>query len=363
MSQKERRQEQPADKVETAPGNISREGARRPRAIDDLSTLMPVDDNAAQDLPAVLPPRQVPTRRRPWLSILLTAVAGLIAFAGGLAVDRLVRDLFARSEILGWTALAFAAAAAVAVLAISFREIRGLWRLAEIEKIRERGMKANERDDAFEARAVLRELDRLYRHRADTAGGRALLAEHKGEIIDGRDLIALAERDLLAPLDAAARRMVTDSAKRVSVVTAVSPRALVDLLYVLFENARLIRRLSELYGGRPGTLGMWRLAGRVITHLAATGAIAVGDGIMQQVIGHGLAARLSARLGEGVVNGLLTARIGLSAIDLCRPLPFIHTSRPGLSGFLSELAAFNGQPGGKDGKTRPNEEQSSGKEK
>jgi uncharacterized membrane protein YcjF (UPF0283 family) len=28
------------------------------------------------------------------------------------------------------------------------------------------------------------------------------------------------------------------------------------------------------------------------------------------------------RLGEGVINGLLTARIGIAAMDLCRPLAF-----------------------------------------
>jgi putative membrane protein len=357
MDAKNKQEAVQATNSDSAPRAPRNEEARRPRAISDISSLVPIDDAEAQDLPAVMPPpRQTASRRAPWLSMLLTALAGLIVFAGGLAIDRLVRDLFARSELLGWTAAVLAAAAIVAVLALSFREIRGLWRLAVIEKLRQRGIKANEQDNAGEARVVLRELDRLYRHRPDTAGGRAQLALHKGEIIDGRDLIRLAERDLLAPLDATARRMVTDSAKRVSVVTAVSPRALVDLLYVLFENARLIRRLSELYGGRPGTLGMWRLVGRVITHLAATGAIAVGDGIIQQIIGHGMAARLSARLGEGVVNGLLTARIGLSAIDMCRPLAFIHTSRPGLSGFLSELATISAaQPA--DKKKASDEEQ------
>ncbi|MGO8315977.1 DUF697 domain-containing protein, partial [Rhizobium ruizarguesonis] len=57
-------------------------------------------------------------------------------------------------------------------------------------------------------------------------------------------------------------------------------------------------------------------------HLAVTGSIAVGDSLVKQVLGHGLASKLSARLGEGVINGLMTARIGIAAMDLCRPLAF-----------------------------------------
>ena len=60
----------------------------------------------------------------------------------------------------------------------------------------------------------------------------------------------------------------------------------------------------------------------VIAHLAVTGGIAAGDSLIQQMLGHGVAAKLSARLGEGVLNGLLTARLGLAAIDVARPLPF-----------------------------------------
>mgnify|MGYP000214789683 FL=1 len=185
-------------------------------------------------------------------------------------------------------------------------------------------------------------LTTLLSHRAETAKGRAVLDATKDEIIDGPQLLDLAEKELLSPLDRQARALILNASKRVSVVTAISPRAIVDLAYVVFEVARLIRAMAELYGGRPGRLGLLRLMCDVIGHLAVTGSIAVGDGLAQQVLGHGLAAKLSKRLGEGVINGLLTARIGIAAMDLCRPLPFRAVRRPGIGDFLSDIAAVGG---------------------
>ena len=68
--------------------------------------------------------------------------------------------------------------------------------------------------------------------------------------------------------------------------------------------------------------------------------VAAGDSLVQQLIGHGLAARLSAKLGEGVVNGMMTVRIGIAAMETARPLPFSAVKRPGLGDFLSALTSF-----------------------
>ncbi len=156
-------------------------------------------------------------------------------------------------------------------------------------------------------------------------------------MIDGRNLVTLAERELLLPLDARARALVLASSKRVSVVTAVSPRAFMDLAFVLFETVRLIRAVSTLYGARPGydrppPAGSRRPGASCRHRVHRDRGRLVG-----QVVGHGLAARLSAKLGEGLVNGLLTARVGIAAMDLCRPLPFLSVQRPRIGDFLNDL--------------------------
>ncbi len=346
MSEEHRKPRAISLEPEAAPKTAAgaHKGERTPRVIKSGVQIIAVPDEAANRLVEAIEPPQAPPIKGGfgWSALLFAALMGLVSLAVGLAVDQLISDLFARNQWLGWTAAALSIAAVLAALAISLRELLALFRLRTINKLREQFQAAHDSDDFSLARTAISQMVAIYGSRPETAQGRAALAEHSGQIIDGKDLVALVERDLLAPIDRQARAMVMESAKRVSIVTAVSPRALVDLAFVLMENVRLIRRLSHLYGGRPGTLGFWRLARNVLAHLAATGAIAVGDSIIQQLVGHGLAARLSARLGEGVINGLLTARIGVACIDVCRPAPFINSKRPGVSDFLSELIKLNG---------------------
>ena len=280
-----------------------------------------------------------PRRRRKiaWGAWLASALGGLAVLGLGLALERLIRDLLSAYPALGWVAIGLAAVAGIAFSGIVLREALGVFRERRIETLRSRTAKAILASDDREAGAIVSALCGLYAHRPETARGRAVLTGLADEIVDASDRLKVAERELLEPLDRQARRIVANGAKQVSLVTAVSPRAIVDIGFVLFACVRLVRRVAAVYGGRPGLFGFLRLSGNVLSHLAVTGGVAVGDDIVQQVLGLGLAARISAKLGEGALNGLLTARVGIAAIAVCRPMPFIGVEEPRLQDVAAGL--------------------------
>jgi putative membrane protein len=318
------------------PGVIVMDADETGRPSRGTVRITPESDPALLPVPVEAP--LLPVRRGfPWGAVFWSAVGGLVLLGLGLSVTQLIEDLFARSEGLGFLGLGFAFAAALALAIVVAREALGLARLATIEKLHLRATEVLLSDDRAESRGIVQELIKLAHQNPHLARARAALQGHADDIIDGADMIRLAERELMTPLDQEARRLVSSAAQRVSIVTAVSPRALVDVLFVFVASLRLIRQLALLYGGRPGALGMIRLMRHVVAHVAITGGMAASDSLIQQMLGHGIAAKLSQRLGEGVLNGLLTARLGLAAIDVTRPLPFTALPRPVLADLAKDL--------------------------
>ena len=323
---------------------------RRPRAFSPseaeiIEPAAPQAETAGEGAPAqpTLPAGlQMPTfgdigRGVRWGTWLLSAMGALASIAFGVWFARFVSVAVAREDWCGWISFGLAIIILVTLLMLILRELIGFVRLRRLGKIKAAAEKALRERNVAEERETIQAIKRLLAGRAELRWHLARLDEHARDVRDPGDLMRLADRDLMLVLDGEARRLVAKAAKRVTVVTAISPAAFVSVGYVLIENLRLLRNLAGLYGGRPGFAGTARLARMVLTHIVATGSIALTDDLIGQFLGQDLLRRVSRRLGEGVFNGALTARIGAAAVEVTRPLPFIEAPPVRVRDFLGEI--------------------------
>ncbi len=325
---------------------MSKNLRRKPRVfrVEEVDVFVAPEPAPSEERSAPAPQvRALPDLKRglKWGSIFLGALGGLVSLIASLWLYDWVLALIARDDWIGWAAVILLGLVLFALLMIILREAAGLIRLGRLGKIRHEADSAARQNDKALAIDVTRRLKRFYAGRDDLAWGLERLAEHEYDIMNAEELLRLDERTLIAPLDPAARSIVAAAAKRVSVVTAISPNAVIDMAFVATQNLRMLRKLATLYGARPGTLSLLKLARMVLTHIVLTGGIALGDDVLQQVIGHGLTAKLSARLGEGLFNGALTTRIGIATIDVCRPLPYVEQQRPRFRELVAEVAGLS----------------------
>lgn len=283
----------------------------------------PSESRSAQALSLAAGP--APGRGR----LVLALLGAVLALAIGLWVEGFVTALYEQNLWLGRLGLGLLIALAALLIAGSLRELAAIARLNRIEALQG----AANREDT---KRLLPGLRRLYGGRAELEGAVKDVEKAVADTPDKATIMAVAERAYLAPLDRAAEQKIARAARDVAAATALIPMPLVDVIAVLWVNLRMIRRIAEIYGGRAGWFGSWRLLRAVAAHLIATGAIAATDEILGPLVGGGVLGQLSRRFGEAAVNAALTARVGVAAIEVCRPMAHRERPRPRASAIVME---------------------------
>jgi putative membrane protein len=321
----------------------TREPLRRAMIIEvdapaaDPSAAPPLPDDTARA--AALLTALAPRRRSPLRRAALWVFSSLFVLILSSAAWNYVTGLFAANSALGWLAFGLMMAALLLIVIAAWSEARAYLRMGRLDAIRARAAAAEAQGDLPAARAVVAEIQRLYSARGEVSWGMARLKDAAPDVMDADALLALAERELLAHLDRAALAEIEAAARQVATITAFVPIALADVAAALYANIRLIRRLSHIYGGRSGALGSWRLMRHVAGALLGAGGMALADDLVGSVAGGGLLGTISRRFGEGVVNGALTARVGIAAMELSRPMPFVALPRPNTGATISRALA------------------------
>ncbi|MGL4960737.1 MAG: TIGR01620 family protein [Inquilinus sp.] len=331
------------------PPEPEREAGRAPAVFAlDQAEAVPVEDAPVPAAPDAVDPG-LRRRRNPGsvaLRIAFGALVGLVGLGIGLWVERLVTDLLSQGGPLQAVTLALLAVAGAGILVWAGWELLALRRLGRVEEIRSLG-RAAAGGDAAAADAVIARFRRLHSD-GPAADGLARLERERDELRDPAELIALLELHAQRPIDAACRAAIAATARRTALITTVTPFAIVDMVASGALNLRMIRRIAEIQGFRPGLFATLSLIRRVATTLLIAGGIEAANDYLGDFLGAGLLRAFGRRAGEGAINGILSVRIGVAAMKVCRPLPYLRDTPPGTMSLAKAIFGAEAAPKGKD---------------
>ena len=291
------------------------------------------------------------------------AIGGFAGFVVSVAAWDFVTGLLARNTALGALAMLLAGAAVLALVLLAAQELAGFARAARIDRLRT-ALAAARAGDVAEARRRAAEVEALYSTRPEMRWHLARLHEGRAEVMDADAWIDLTEAALMAPLDAAARREIGGGAPgRGGGGTGAAG-----------AGGCGCRALGQPADGAAVVGDLWRAvrgAGRLATD-AARGVASGGDrgagtdrrpdGIRR---GRGCAGQAvaavrrrrevqSAARPRGHPGAVPppphavpeAARVGIAAMDLCRPMPFRSLPAPRVANLVPRaLAGLFGRAG------------------
>jgi putative membrane protein len=314
----------------------------------DQSEVVAVEEAPAPAAPEASDP-VLHRRRSPGsvaLRIALGALTGLVGLGISLWIERLVTDLLSQGGPLQAATLVLLGIAGIGILVWAGWELLALRRLGRVEAIRSLA-RAAASGDAAAAEAVVARFRGLHGS-GPAADGIARLECERDELRDPADLIALLEIHAQRPIDAACRATIAATARRTALITTVTPFAVVDMIVSGALNLRMIRRIAEIQGFRPGLFATLSLIRRVATTLLIAGGVEAANDYLGDFLGAGLLRSFGRRAGEGAINGILSVRIGLAAMKVCRPLPYLRDHPPGTMSLAKAIFGAEAGPKGKE---------------
>lgn len=157
------------------------------------------------------------------------------------------------------------------------------------------------------------------------------------ESYSAREVTHLFSQTVLQSFDKKAKKLITKMAAESAVIVAISPLAIIDMFFIAWRNIRLINKIAAIYGIELGYFTRLRLLRMVLVNLAFAGATEIVQDLGMDWLSQDITAKLSARAAQGIGVGLLTARLGIKAMEFCRPLAFEKSEKPKLSHVQKEL--------------------------
>ena len=306
--------------------------------------IVPMDTRPAR-LPAVLPLPVRPPRH----TLLKVFASSLTAFAVGVVgvqAWQFVADLLGRNAavgtVLGAALVAATLSGAVLILREGLSYSREMRKLREVEELLTEATALLNGQGHGRALGLAARIVEPLRDRAELAPSIQYFRNAASTAHSDRQVLELLAENVIRPLDRRAYQAVSRAARDAGLGVTMSPFGLLDAGIVLWRGMRMVREVAAIYGFRPGFFARGALIRRVV-YIAATQGSAdfVADAVLSHV-GARLAGMVSARVGEGVLTSMRTARLGVITMAACRPLPFLEEDKATIARMGTEIASSLG---------------------
>ena len=220
----------------------------------------------------------------------------------------------------------------VLVGGLGLRVLRSYFRdqenLGALENIQKQARRLREVNNIGNAKTFVNELKRFYFDKPQAVYLQSCI-EKLPDYSNDREVIDHIDCVFLQPLDKEALRRVSNFSLQTGAAVAVSPWAALDMLLSLWRSIKMIDDIAQVYGMRPSLANRYKLLGLVIHQLAFVG---VSEIVIDQVVDEfgssTLTSIASARMGQGLGAGIYTARIGIAAMKVSRPIAFTKDNQP-----------------------------------
>jgi putative membrane protein len=248
-----------------------------------------------------------------------------------------VTSQFSRHIILGWLFSVVAGGVGVTLLVLIFRELRSYRSIQKINSSQNQGIKLCRNNTHGNAVSFTTGIMKIYEDRKELYEGWHSFQDSIDINLQDREIMDLFSKNVLSKLDKKAYDIVVENSSVAALLTALSPMAWLDALLFFWRNVRMVRQIAKCYGFRPGFFGSITLMQEVIAGMVASATTDFVTDEVAESLSNSVTAVLFAKAGQGMANGLLSARVGVQAMRFCRPVAFQTHENPSLKKVRSEM--------------------------
>lgn len=219
-----------------------------------------------------------------------------------------------------------------------YREFKSLRELKKRKRQQEKVLGVQQSTDDIDARTMCDEIAQQLPSDLQTTIDNNWSASIPAELTD-KEVLSVFSSTVLAETDSKAIDKITKFSAEATVLVALSPIAVVDMMILCWRNLKMIDEISQLYGLQLSYWARIKLIKQVFVNMAYAGASELIVDVGADLIGADLLGKLSSRLAQGLGAGMLTARLGIQTMKMCRPIPFSAQNSPKLKDVRKQLIA------------------------